>query len=304
MQLPSVGDQVFLRRPLHPLEVGQPFFPRCSRGHVVGIIAEGVPRVQFTFLTHAGRVKVTCDPQLLEAAPGTMTLAIGMARPMDWYKAGIWLSDLSFPTPTSPAGRRFAANTHRCMAGVQGTTVYPMIDALQSKQCFYRLHSYDNAFLEEIGLVLCMAPHPWWTQTRCRSTTDFHQGTCMALMAAWRCRCIVLLRSDGGELVYERMRLIRRVRLMPTEQVHMHCAPLQMDHSADALIPVIANHRWGAIVIEPAAGSEALERLHIPTEILKAMPRQKATLDLVAFTGESAVASLDWIREQRELHGV
>ena len=77
-----------------------------------------------------------------------------------------------------------------------------------------------------------------------------------------------------------------------------------MDHGADALIPVIANRRWGAIVIEPAASSEALERLHIPTEILKAMPRQKATLELVAFTGESAVASLDWIREQRELHGV
>ena len=301
----QVGDEVFLRRPLHPLQGGQLFLPRCSRGYVVGIVAEGSPRVQVTFLTPAGRVKVTCYPQWLEAGPGTMTRAMeGMARPYDWYRVGMMISDLRFPEPTSPAGVRFVANRARCMAGMQGTSFYPRIDALRSKLSFDELYGKSSAYLEKIGLVLCMAPHPWWNQTRFRTTADFHQAICLELMTTWDCRCIVLLRTEEAERVYERMRRFRRVRIMPTRQVHMHYIPLMMYHNNGAMIPVNADRGWAAIVIEPALGSEALQRLHIPTEILQTMLRQKVTLELAAFTCESAVASLDWVREQRELHAV
>ena len=58
------------------------------------------------------------------------------------------------------------------------------------------------------------------------------------------------------------------------------------------------------MVIEPTASSQTLQKLHVPTEILNTMLRGKCTLELASFTAESAVASLAWIRAQRDKHGV
>ncbi len=275
--------------------------PRCSKGYVLAI-RNG--QVQVCFGTPAGRVQSTLDPSLLEASPGTMSHAMAlMLRPMDWYKTGLMLSDVRFPRTGTVAGDRFAVNMRQCMSDMQGTSIFPNIDAFSSKECFQRLYGWPEERLEDVGLVLVMAAHPWWRDTPYRTATDFHEGMVNALMRAWRCRVVLLIRTDDAAPVYARMHAWRRVHMLPSRDVEMHYVPLQM-HRNTAMVPVVCRSGWCAIVIEPTASSQTLQKLHVPTEILNTMLRGKCTLELASFTAESAVASLAWIRAQRDKHGV
>ena len=303
----AIGDEVFLRRPLYA-RTGEftPWtgdLPRCSKGYIVAFRDEdGKPWVTFTF--NRVRVKVLCDPQWLEAGPGALAFAMNRMSDMDFYRNGMIVTELKCPGSRTPAGVRARANELRLMAGNRGTSFYEGINALIAKDSFRKRYRVKAEFLDQrVGLCLMIAAHPWWDEQQCTTKVDFCESVCRALMSQWSCRSIFIARDDDAQQTYNRMRDIRRVKLV---EVDMHYVPLQM--GVGETIPVHVSGGWKAIVIYPRGVSTCTlivpERLHVPTEVMKVMLEGKATLEFGAFTYESAVACLDFISAQRALHAV
>jgi len=303
----AIGDEVFLRRPLYA-RTGEftPWtgdLPRCSKGYIVAFRDEdGKPWVTFTF--NRVRVKVLCDPQWLEAGPGALAFAMNRMSDMDFYRNGMIVTELKCPGSRTPAGVRARANELRLMAGNRGTSFYEGINALIAKDSFRKRYRVKAEFLDQrVGLCLMISAHPWWDEQQCTTKVDFCESVCRALMQQWSCRSIFIARDADAQQTYNRMRDIRRVKLV---EVDMHYVPLQM--GVGETIPVHVSGGWKAIVIYPRGVSTCTlivpERLHVPTEVMKVMLEGKATLEFGAFTYESAVACLDFISAQRALHAV
>ncbi len=302
----AIGDEVFLRRPLYA-RTGEftPWtgdLPRCSKGYIVAFRDEdGKPWVTFTF--NRVRVKVLCDPQCLEASPGALAFAMNRMSDMDFYRNGMIVTELKCPGSRTPAGVRARANELRLMAGNRGTSFYEGINALIAKHSFLKRYRVKAEFLDQrVGLCLMIAAHPWWDEQQCTTKVDFCESVCRALMQQWSCRSIFIAREGEARDTYNRMRDVRRVKLV--EVVDMHYVPLNM--TTDETSPVQVDGGWKAIVIYPPRGVPAMapERLHVPTEVMKVMLEGKATLEFGAFTYESALACLDFISAQRALHAV
>ncbi len=301
----AIGDEVFLRRPLYA-RTGEftPWtgdLPRCSKGYIVAFRDEdGKPWVTFTF--NRVRVKVLCDPQCLEASPGALAFAMNRMSDMDFYLNGMIVTELKCPGSRTPAGVRARANELRLLAGNRGTSFYAGINALSAKDCFLRRYRVKAEFLDQrVGLCLMIAAHPWWDEQQCTTKVHFCESVCRALMSQWSCRSIFIARDDEAQETYNRMRDVRRVKLV---EVDMHYVPLNM--TTDETSHVQVSGGWKAIVIYPPRGVPAMapERLHVPSEVMKVMLEGKATLEFGAFTYESALACLDFISAQRALHAV
>ena len=159
---------------------------------------------------------------------------------------------------------------------------------------------------KRIGLILCEEIWPW-DRRRWPIVADFHKSIAQALMTQWgNATCVMVLRSSDAQRLQRSLGYVQRISYHWGSKFNVHYTPLCMDHK-DPPNP-IRGRQWCAIVIHPISFDRRLVactgNVFIPELILKAMFSSKCTLQLCAYTGESAVSIMQYLNRIEQLHGV
>ena len=128
-----------------------------------------------------------------------------------------------------------------------------------------------------------------------------------ALLSQWGdAICVMVMRSQHAHRMQRSLGYSRRISYHYGSQFTLHYTPLNMDRADPPNL--ISGERWCAIVIHPISFDRRLVgcngNVFIPELVLKAMFSGKCTLQLCAYTGESAMGVMEYLKNMKELHGV
>ena len=303
----EVRQVVLLRLNLHPSGEGTGLH-RGDVGEVCEVRdSDGTVKVRF----RATDVCVRCVPEWLERSPGTICLGINtMLNRYVWdpfYDQGMMVSDICFPTEEAACFSRMQCNLSRLMESGLGFSIYDEVDATNARWLLRNKYAWSQDKIDErIGLVLCEEIWPWdrgqWPDIAC-----FHNYIAQALMSQWgNATCVMVLRSDNAKQMQRASKTIKRISYHYGSAFNLHYTPLCMD-GAHPPRPVIGQ-TWCAVVIHPSIFDRRLVAsdgdVYIPELVLKTMFSQKCTLQLCAYTGESALGIMDYLNNSKKLHGV
>ena len=303
----EVGDRVFLRINLHPAEDKDPELRRGDSGEVIDVrAADDTVKVKFS-----PRLFVRCKPEWLERSPGTICLGIKamLAEGIHLNQYGMMVTDVRVPKEQDECFRRMQRNMMRLQQSDLGFSFYDGVDASCARYYFGNGLGWSREELdEEIGVILCEGI---WLSNRQRwpDVADFHASIAAALMSQWgNATCVLVLRSKDAQQLRRKMPNARRISFHyeSDNQFNLHYTPLCMD-SADPPNPVAGEH-WCDIVIHPIRVDRRLVdstgSVFIPELVLKAMFSRRCTLQLCAYTMESAINIMEYINAVKKLHGV
>ena len=306
-----VHEVVLLRLTLHSAEEGRSALQRADVGEVCEVRdTDGTVKVRF------GKpdVFVRCKPDWLERYPGTICKGINAVmmsgdgeRPHSFYHNGMMVSDLCFPTEKHACFSRLKRNRSCLLQSGLGFSFYDSMDASSSRWLLCNFYKWKPHQVDErIGLVLCEEIWPW-NRAQWPKVADFHQSIASALMSQWtNATCVMVLRSFNAEQLQRALPHVKRISYHYGSKLNLHYVPLCMNH-ADPPAPVVGQ-QWCAVVIHPAKLDRRLVAadgdVYIPELVLKAMFSNKCTLQLCAYTGESALGIMKYLQDMKELHGV
>ena len=296
------GDLVFLRLNLHPQNADSPVIHRGGSGEVRDVRdSDGTVKVLF------GEKSVSCRPEWLECFPGTICVGIkAMLTKMDpFYTTGMMVTDLCFPIETHECFGRMQRNRSLLHQSNLGFSFLDGVNLTTSKWKLSNMPN-QNGLPQRIGLVLCEEIWPW-NRGQWPNVADYHTLIARSLMSQWgNATCVMVLRSVDGKRLQSSLGFVRRISYHHGDAFNLHYTPLCMDN-ADPANPV-RGQLWCAIVIHPVSFDKRLVectgQVSIPELVLKTMFSSKCTLQLCAYTGESAIAVMEFLNKIKRLHGI
>ena len=295
------GDTVFLRRNLHPADDQNQALLRGASGEVTEVrSSDDTVKVRF------GSVWVRCRTDWLESAPGTICLgmnALAMEQHL-FYNHGMMETDFCFPLETHGCFERYNRNWHRLADSGFGFSHVDSVDASASR---WRLSG--TMFSARVGLVLCEEIWPWDRQ-QWPHVARFHASIARSLMGQWgEATCVMVLRRHNAQMLQAVLGPVRRISYHYGNKFKLHYTPLQMDN-ADPPTPV-TGEEWCAIVIHPMIFATRLVAgdadVFLPELVLKTMFSSKGkdqTLQMCAYTLESAIGIMEYLAYIKQLHGL
>lgn len=300
-------DVCFLRLPLYPAIVPENGLPVLARG-TKGIVREyrssdNTVKVLFDGM---GDIRVRCNPKWLEKPPGEISRGLNAREIEDkhwpFYRWGMLVTDLTFPTEDQPCFQRF--RQHRDTLLGNGFSFCNGVEATLARD---RLKDY----CKDVGLVLCEEIWPW-KRRRYPIVAQFHAGIAHALLQWPKVTSVMVLRQTNADAMQRVLGPINRISYFTgADMFKLHYTPLNMD-GADPPTPV-RGQVWTAIVIQPVDSRDRFvasgfntnryyEPLSIPHLVLRAMLRKKRTLQLCAYTLESAMAIQEYLEQIKKMY--
>ena len=164
---------------------------------------------------------------------------------------------------------------------------------------------WSSAELDKtVGLILCeeIWPHD---RLRWRIISEYHASVARALMSQWgNATTIMVLRSSNAKALSVELGHVKRITYHYGDAFKLHYQPLIMN-GLDPPSPVVGCE-WCAVVIHPTRDRliTSTGRLFIPELVFKAMLSKKSTLQLCAYTCESTIQCMQYLKDILELHGV
>ena len=162
-----------------------------------------------------------------------------------------------------------------------------------------------------MGLVLCEEIWPW-ERRRYPIVAQFHAGIAHALLQWPTVTSVMVLRQTNADAMRRVLGPIKRISYFTgADMFKLHYTPLCMD-GADPPTPV-HGQVWTAIVIQPVDSRDRFvasefnttdyyEPMSIPHLVLRAMLRKKRTLQLCAYTLESAMAIREYLETIKKMY--